>query len=109
MERRKGKYWWPRVPAKAIRGLVIWKIVKEKTLARHALSSLGVIKGEAVPPTLGAWTAASRTLGDLYFPLLMAEVGIAQDPSSSPRPLFCLKKVKGIEPVFFVWRVEGKL
>lgn len=38
------------VPAEAIRVLIIWKIVKEKTMARHVLSSMGVIKGG--PPLL---------------------------------------------------------
>lgn len=43
MEGRRENTGGQGVPAEAIRGLIIWKIVKEKTVARHALSSLGVI------------------------------------------------------------------
>ena len=53
-------------PAEAIRGLITGKIVKEKTMARHKLVSMGLMKG-GTPFLLLLWTTAYHAFGDFVF------------------------------------------
>ena len=96
-------------PAEAIGVLIIWKPVKEKTMARHMLSCMGVIKGGTpLLPHCGPQRVI-HTVTYIFRGVLMANDRHTCDSCGSTRPLFHLEKSQGFKPnTLFEWRMAGE-